>query len=52
MARPLLKSLSSGKSAKLHEKIEGVIRQLRAVMFLTGSRDLLALAEQPIEKLI
>jgi isopentenyl-diphosphate delta-isomerase len=52
MARPLLKVLATGKQAKLHEKIESIIRQLRSVMFLTGSRDLGALAEQPVEKLI
>jgi isopentenyl-diphosphate Delta-isomerase len=43
IARPLLKALVAAGPAAAGEALDGVIRELRAVMLLTGSRDLRAL---------
>jgi isopentenyl-diphosphate delta-isomerase len=45
IARPLLKALMAGGPTAAREAIDGVVRELRAVMLLTGSRDLLALGQ-------
>jgi isopentenyl-diphosphate Delta-isomerase len=47
IARPLLKALIASGPAAAGEAIDGVIRELRAVMLLTGSRDLNALRAAP-----
>jgi isopentenyl-diphosphate delta-isomerase len=43
IARPLLKALMAGGATAAGEAIDAIVRELRAVMVLTGSRDRLAL---------
>lgn len=47
IARPVLKALTSGGRAAAVALLEGVLAELRAVMLLTGSRDLAALRTAP-----
>jgi len=47
IARPALKALSAGGRAGALTFFEGVERELRALMLLTGSRDLAALRKAP-----
>jgi isopentenyl-diphosphate delta-isomerase len=47
IARPALKALTSGGRAGAVGFLEGVLAELRAVMLLTGSRDVAALRKAP-----
>jgi isopentenyl-diphosphate delta-isomerase len=47
LARPVLKALLGGGRAAVVEWLDGVEAELRAVMLLTGSRDLAALRRAP-----
>jgi isopentenyl-diphosphate delta-isomerase len=47
IARPLLRALSSGGRQKATQLLDAVEAELRAVMLLTGSRDLAALRRAP-----
>ncbi len=47
-ARPLLQALTSGGTAGLRNLIAQWVAELRAVMFLTGSATLAALAQAPV----
>ena len=47
IARPALKALREGGAAGAHAFFDGVERELRALMLLTGSRDVAALRRAP-----
>lgn len=47
IARPVLKALRAGGRAGAEAFLEGIERELRAVMLLTGSRDIAALRRAP-----
>jgi len=47
VARPLLRALGTGGRAAAERLLDGVERELRAAMLLTGSRDLAALRRAP-----
>jgi isopentenyl-diphosphate delta-isomerase len=47
IARPVLKALTAGSRAAATTFLEGVEAELRAVMLLTGSRDVAALRNAP-----
>lgn len=51
IARPLMLALKIYGVEKLREEIHTIIEQLRYAMFLTGSKDLVALQKQPMRRI-
>jgi isopentenyl-diphosphate Delta-isomerase len=51
IARPLMLALNQSGPEGVREAVRTVTKQLRYVMFLTGSKDIVALQKQPLRRI-